>query len=343
MEDQRNWSDASFKTYPRPHAWPKPYLLKAGEEVSHSIEICFEPPLTANRILPPSAAPATFQVTLPKIGVMASTEPFEDLSAIQSIGFHHVGVLIDSDNHDWRDDLAQQLDVADAIGAPVQLFIRGELPTHLPAELAPIEVVLGDVGTRPWSMERVQEVANRFPGIPIVAASPDNFTELNRDHVASTGLTGYGFGVNPQVHAFDDRSIFEATETLSTLTENCRGLGLPWVSIGPITFEPRHWSTRTPDPRLSTPFHTAWWLRCILHFSIAGADRVTIGFSHGPRGATANADLLNLLSSIMTERRAQSEIRLGRLPLEPQSLSIGNQKWTVIFDDMLSHVVSESW
>ena len=35
MEDQRNWSDASFKTYCRPLARPRPYEVKAGEVIEH--------------------------------------------------------------------------------------------------------------------------------------------------------------------------------------------------------------------------------------------------------------------------------------------------------------------
>ena len=34
MEDQRNWTDASFKTYCRPLSLPRPYRIKAGEEVN---------------------------------------------------------------------------------------------------------------------------------------------------------------------------------------------------------------------------------------------------------------------------------------------------------------------
>jgi hypothetical protein len=43
MEDQRNWSDASFKTYNRPLAWPCPYRLEAGEDVVQSLRLDFEP------------------------------------------------------------------------------------------------------------------------------------------------------------------------------------------------------------------------------------------------------------------------------------------------------------
>ena len=39
MEDQRNWSDASFKTYCRPLSLPRPYRLHAGEVQRQEIHI----------------------------------------------------------------------------------------------------------------------------------------------------------------------------------------------------------------------------------------------------------------------------------------------------------------
>ena len=39
MEDQRNWTDASFKTYCRPLARPRPYRLAAGETVRQRIVV----------------------------------------------------------------------------------------------------------------------------------------------------------------------------------------------------------------------------------------------------------------------------------------------------------------
>src|SRR5215469_7947333 len=39
MEDQRNWTDASFKTYVRPLALPWPYLITKGESVDQSVTL----------------------------------------------------------------------------------------------------------------------------------------------------------------------------------------------------------------------------------------------------------------------------------------------------------------
>src|SRR6202790_3111519 len=39
MEDQRNWSDASFKTYVRPLALPWPYTLAKGTSFTQSVSV----------------------------------------------------------------------------------------------------------------------------------------------------------------------------------------------------------------------------------------------------------------------------------------------------------------
>ncbi|SPJ32352.1 hypothetical protein [Kushneria phyllosphaerae] len=39
MEDQRNWSDASFKIYSRPLAWPTPYTIEVGQTVVQEVSI----------------------------------------------------------------------------------------------------------------------------------------------------------------------------------------------------------------------------------------------------------------------------------------------------------------
>ncbi|WP_423822760.1 hypothetical protein V5738_02140 [Salinisphaera sp. SPP-AMP-43] len=43
MEDQRNWSDASFKIYNRPLAWPSPYRLAGGECIEQRITLTVAP------------------------------------------------------------------------------------------------------------------------------------------------------------------------------------------------------------------------------------------------------------------------------------------------------------
>src|SRR5205807_8032589 len=42
MEDQRNWTDASYKTYVRPLALPWPYTLSAGTRLEQSVSLAIE-------------------------------------------------------------------------------------------------------------------------------------------------------------------------------------------------------------------------------------------------------------------------------------------------------------
>ena len=39
MEDQRNWTDASYKTYVRPLALPWPYTLEAGSRLEQAVSL----------------------------------------------------------------------------------------------------------------------------------------------------------------------------------------------------------------------------------------------------------------------------------------------------------------
>src|SRR5215213_1202737 len=49
MEDQRNWTDASYKTYVRPLALPWPYTLKQGERVSQRVSLDVQGTVPASR------------------------------------------------------------------------------------------------------------------------------------------------------------------------------------------------------------------------------------------------------------------------------------------------------
>ncbi|KQT69112.1 hypothetical protein ASG54_05255, partial [Aureimonas sp. Leaf460] len=92
MEDQRNWSDASYKTYVRPLALPWPYRLPAGRTIHQSVTLTIadirrqiEPATeagetgegaSAGRIAPPIRVElgATDGKTLPRFGVAVSPE-----------------------------------------------------------------------------------------------------------------------------------------------------------------------------------------------------------------------------------------------------------------------------
>jgi hypothetical protein len=86
MEDQRNWSDASFKTYVRPLARPWPYVLPKRVTISQAVRLRFAGAIPA----PPAAGrkrPIAIEIgeeaagKLPAIGVGVPAEGADDALA----------------------------------------------------------------------------------------------------------------------------------------------------------------------------------------------------------------------------------------------------------------------
>jgi hypothetical protein len=136
LEDQRNWTDASFKTFGTPLSRPFPVLIPAGTEVRQSITVRAAPtrPLrrsssgTARRREAPTdvvrigtqAAGA-----LAPIGVAVDGAPLSKSSAdrLAALSMDHVRVLVDCGETDWEARLAAGVDAARRIGARLDLDV----------------------------------------------------------------------------------------------------------------------------------------------------------------------------------------------------------------------------
>jgi hypothetical protein len=337
-EDQRNWSDASYKTYCRPLDSPAPYALKAGALVEQSVRVSLvrgEPfsPTPLPECATIAVQPPGFEVlSFPKIGTMLSASALSSWQAdrLKAMKLAHVGVSIDLADSSWLSSLA----AAERLGIPAEVHLRSfdradELQHLLCAlkdvEIARILVISDDLGVNRESL--VDEIQNalRAP-IPVVAASKHNFTELNRSRPRTNRLTGVGFAMNPQVHAFDDLSLMETTEIHGDLVKNARRLskGLP-ISVGPITLEPRHWVDRDPDPRLHSEFGAAWTFASLASLAMSAVESVTYFESHGPRGILCDRQdettpIERLLDLILRFREFPILRTASDLPLAVRSL-----------------------
>src|SRR3546814_6167203 len=89
MEDQRNWSDASYKTYVRPLARSWPYVVPGGNVDRQSVRLSIEGAATATpradtAITITPGAPAG---TMPRIGlVVSAAEAAATLAATDAPG-----------------------------------------------------------------------------------------------------------------------------------------------------------------------------------------------------------------------------------------------------------------
>jgi len=278
MEDQRNWTDASFKTYSRPLELPFPYRIDAGERVTQRVR------LEAARIEAADAAgsptrrssPELPTITLrpagdfPRIGVGAATAPDPerppDLVA-EGIG-SHVVVELDLADASWPAALARaarggvpldaRIVLADDDPAALDDAVRALRGVHVVrvAAFAPTGPArhVSDVAAVA-ALRAALRRADRET--PVVGGTRAHFTELNREFrrlptgTDEGGLDGIVFSSTPLFHSTGTHQLVEAVAIQRRVAHEAVGLaaGLP-VHIGPVTLRPRFNDVATtPPPR----------------------------------------------------------------------------------------------
>ena len=268
MEDQRNWTDASYKTYVRPLGLPHPFVLKAGETIEQAVELRFEGTAPAPAA---DAGDAT-----PEIRVAVGAEAGRVPAIAMGLEWHATGAAITraeqlaglapaylSCYFDARHAGAEAMrgfrDVADAFGW--QLALEAVVPgLDNPAEalrsvadmasaagarfgsvaVSPAEdldfVIPGTVFDDMSPYDTLYAAAREaFPGSVIGGGNFMYFTELNRKPPPFAGMD---FVIHPTcaiVHAADDRSVTETVETLPYIIRSGRSLfGDKPYCLGPV-------------------------------------------------------------------------------------------------------------
>ncbi len=144
MEDQRNWTDGSYKTYVRPLALPWPYRVAKGEPFRQSVTVTIEAEGDAA-----PAADASGAVTLqlkptsrrfPEIGIGLRPECLaQELSALdilKSVGARHLIAHFDPDAGHGLAALQGYAQVAEKSGLRVTLELAVPCKRSLDEEMA---------------------------------------------------------------------------------------------------------------------------------------------------------------------------------------------------------------
>ncbi|TIN30736.1 MAG: hypothetical protein E5Y31_05960 [Mesorhizobium sp.] len=272
MEDQRNWSDASYKTYVRPLALPWPYVLTAGQPMRQTISL---------RITGEGKAPAATVASepvrvelgeagsrLPDVGVVIYPEDVEtalaNLSTLATLGPQQLLFHYDPTRGHGLDALRAFARLATAYAAETTLECVVVSAGDLDAELSGVADLVREAGlklsaiavspsvdrqsTPPGSawpdcppLEEVYAAARRaFPDIRLGGGMFSYFTELNRKRVPADQLDFVTHCTCPIVHAADDLSIMQSLEALPFITQSVRSIfGAKPYRIGPSTIAMR--------------------------------------------------------------------------------------------------------
>jgi len=284
MEDHRNWSDASFKTYVRPLIRPWPYTLKAGEAVEQSIKLTLHGAVKGSNAvegqrIDVKLGEVTREVLQP-VGLGMPAEEIEHaiarLDLLKRAAPRFLVCHMDPRMKHGLKELYGYRVLAEESGAEVALEAVVESVENFRQELknladmvrqsgiklSSIAVVpAGDLksvlpgGPRPPApkLEELYAAAREcFPGTRIGGGMFSFFTELNRKRPPAKLLD---FVVNttcPIVHAADDRSVMETLEALPYQVTTARSfIGKTAYRLGPSGIGCRdnpHGATWTPNP-----------------------------------------------------------------------------------------------
>jgi hypothetical protein len=303
MEDQRNWLDASFKTYSTPHALPKPVAVTPGTRVQQSIMVSLSgeaaktPPVVKSDGVTVTVG-GIADVSRPLIGLLLKDEEKElddDTTLfLSSLPIEHFQAELDASSSDFMASLERVVEITREAGKSLIVSLRHaeSLPDSVPETAEITDVWLVVPADRELQDKAEKVLTSSFPNLPgaalyIGGASDTNFTELNRERPDSSPGAWWnyvGFAGNPQVHAFDDVSILETPPTIATALRSARAFtdnGTVGLCAGPLTF----YGTYQPDdPRQKTVLAALWYFAAITYAVYSNVYSITLCETTGPRG-----------------------------------------------------------
>ncbi|SDR89287.1 hypothetical protein [Microlunatus soli] len=326
MEDQRNWTDASYKTYSTPLAEPFPVSVGRGDLIEQSLTLSCRSTATAvsgpkPMLIMPSAE------SLPILQTGAGTAP-DDAGAGGSPALRlPIMVELPADEKRWPAVLYRA--GRDADGADLDVRIIASDPDQVVAVLdalrgtAICRIAVYDRAssrtTVPLTAALRRTMAAVLPDVEVVAGTRAHFTELNRtidqfsDHRG--GLT---FSITPQMHDLSRAQVIESLPMQRPVAEQAVRLagGRP-VHIGPVTLRSRFNAVATTpfvpddhdpndhlrgglvdgygaqqvpeatDPRQTSAGVAAWTVSSIAALAVPGVSTLTLFEAWGPRGLRA--------------------------------------------------------
>lgn len=319
MEDQRNWTDASYKTYNRPLSLPFPYELHDGERVLQAVTVqvrelaAADPGVFDIPVIQLTAAGA-----FPSIGVASSEAP-DPQPSLPPVPGTELVVELDLRTRAWPAalrraagrglplDVRVVADPVDPASTEVFTVLTAQLHDLTVARIAVFSDALHVSDTATVTVLRTALDAAEV-SVPVWGGSRSHFTELNRElHRLPTSLDGLITTVTPLFHSLSTAQLVESVAMQRLVAEQTVTYadGLP-VRIGPISLRPRFNNVATrPQPaptrddlaagtgaefagavdeRQSAPELAAWTVASAAALAVPGVAGISYFEEWGPRG-----------------------------------------------------------
>ncbi len=324
-EDQRNWSDASYKSYSTPMSRG---LLQAepGSSITQAVHVRLRDGASPARASTTAATgdgpivvtsrPDAGGGTVPQFGLgwapSSGALNAAEIDVLRSLGLSHLRV-------DARLARASSIAaVASADAAAVACGCGLELAAFVTeTDTSELDRLAAIVSSLQAPLRRVLAFSERelvssagtvaavrgavAGAAPVFGGTNLYFAEINRDRPAAGSADGFSFSVNPQVHMSDDRSMTETPASLLDMLRSARlFLGDRPVVVSPVTLLPR-FNPDVPgagtasdgdapvDGREASALCAVFAALAVKHLAAGGAEAVTMFEAVGERGVLARA------------------------------------------------------
>ncbi|MFL5927027.1 MAG: hypothetical protein ACJ77E_08840, partial [Gaiellaceae bacterium] len=311
MEDQRNWTDGSFKTSSTPASLGYHHEIERGGRVRQRLAFRVEGTTGAPR--PRRAPTATVRVgeqtgvVVPPIGLgSASGRPLteREVERLRALRPAHLRVDLRPDDLDALDRATREAASLDC-ALEVALFANGDevfvaaVLDAVRSAAAPLSRLLVlDDATEVTPVDVVDRIRAAARDLRVGGGTNIYFNELNRNRPDPGRMAVVAYSMNPQIHAFDELSLVEALEAQAETVRSAHVFcGATPIAVTPITLRPRFNAVATVDeaageaalpwevdPRQASLFGAAWTLGSVAALAPTGVESLTYFETTGPRG-----------------------------------------------------------
>ena len=288
LEDQRNWSDASFKIYGTPLRQPYPVEIHSGTLVRQTVTVQVsgekahssaavtrvegEPQGVLRLALEPERAFALPEIGLELAGDGQALAPRE-IQLLRALHPAHLRVDLDLTQPGWEERLALGAAQSQQLGAAMWLGLL--LDENCQAALARAVEKVQALDTPPAAWIVLSKHESFWGGTPLaqVLAMAAPYLNAARPHILASGTRASGtradlifllrspvppaaagtvvFRITPQVHAFDDEALIESLGVQAAMIRSAQAAhpgAAVWVS--PLSLRPGYnpYASAPPAP-----------------------------------------------------------------------------------------------
>jgi hypothetical protein len=317
-EDQRNWTDASYKTYCTPLSL-KPVPIIKGDRLSQKVMLRILPDPQEQRSSKDLVIRLFPEQTLgiPAIGIGRSTRKEAltswEIDILKTIHFDHYRTDLYLFNPDWHKNAGFALDESRKLGYPLELalFFDEDYSNQVSAFVYWLTVndpkvsriiIYHKNAKSPYghiSEQVAPKIRKALPASVISCGTNANFAQLNRNRPETHECDMVCFSVQPQEHASDNLTLIENLEGQAYTVESAKGFAKGKdILVSPVNIQRRFnaniesYENPVPgnsfppqaDSRIMTVFGACWTAGSLKYLSEAGAAAVTFFETAGERG-----------------------------------------------------------